>query len=176
MTMPSRLRKSVLAVHLTCSVGWTGAAAAYLVLVVVALTDRDGGSVRDAILVMESIDRFVIVPTALAALLTGLILSLGTPWGLFRHYWVVFTLLLTVFAVFVLMEYSQTLSRMASSAARPGLSGAELAVLRDPGHAVHTIGGLVLLLVVTALNVYKPRGMTRYGWRRQQERRATSVP
>ena len=29
--------------------------------------------------------------------------------------------------------------------------------------------GLVVLIVLTALSVYKPRGMTRYGWRKQQE-------
>jgi hypothetical protein len=26
-----------------------------------------------------------------------------------------------------------------------------------------------VLLVILVLNVYKPRGMTRYGWRKQQE-------
>ena len=30
-------------------------------------------------------------------------------------------------------------------------------------------GALLVLLVVTALSYYKPRGMTRYGWRKQQE-------
>jgi hypothetical protein len=29
----------------------------------------------------------------------------------------------------------------------------------------------VVLLVILVLNVYKPRGMTRYGWRKQQEER-----
>jgi hypothetical protein len=40
----------------------------------------------------------------------------------------------------------------------------------DLGHAV---GGLVVLLVITALNVFKPPGLTPYGWRKQQELRAT---
>ncbi len=171
MTMPPHLRKFMLAVHLASSVGWIGAAAAYLTLVVVVLANQDARTVRDAILVMQVIDWFVIIPLALAALLTGLVMSAGTPWGLFRHYWVLFTLLLTIFGVFVLTEYSLSLRQMAVVAAKPGLAGADLAMLKDPGHAVHTTGGLVLLLVVTVLNVYKPRGMTRYGWRKQQERR-----
>lgn len=29
----------------------------------------------------------------------------------------------------------------------------------------------MVLLVIQTLNVYKPRGMTRYGWRKQQEQR-----
>ncbi len=175
MSMPAPLRKFVLAVHLTASIGWIGAAAAYLTLVVVVLTSQDARTVRDAILVMASIDWFVIIPLALAALLTGLVLSVGTPWGLFRHYWVLFSLLLTVFGVFVLTEYSLSLRGMAVLAALPDLSSADLAMLKDPGHLVHTTGGLALLLVVTVLNVYKPRGTTRYWWRRQQERRAAAL-
>jgi hypothetical protein len=175
MSMPAPLRKFVLAVHLTASIGWIGAAAAYLTLVVVVLTSQDARTVRDAILVMASIDWFVIIPLALAALLTGLVLSVASPWGLFRHYWVLFSLLLTVFGVFVLTEYSLSLRRMAVLAALPGLSSADLAMLKDPGHLVHTTGGLALLLVVTVLNVYKPRGTTRYWWRRQQERRAEAL-
>jgi hypothetical protein len=34
---------------------------------------------------------------------------------------------------------------------------------------VHSVGGTVVLLVILVLNVYKPRGMTRYGWLKQQE-------
>ena len=43
--------------------------------------------VRAAFLAMESIGWFVIVPLSLAALPTGLVQSLGTEWGLFRHCW-----------------------------------------------------------------------------------------
>jgi uncharacterized membrane protein len=174
MTMSPRLRKFTLAVHLTSSVGWLGAAAAYLTLVVVVLTNDDPRTVRDAVGVMELIDWYVIIPLAAAAFITGLVLSVGTPWGLFRHHWVVFSLLLTAFGIFVLVEYSLTLREMAAVASNPTFSGADLDVLKDPGHAVHDAGGLGLLLTVTVLNVYKPRGLTRYGWRKQQERRTVA--
>jgi hypothetical protein len=49
--------------------------------------------------------------------------------------------------------------------------GAQLAQLG--GDLSHAVGGLVVLLVITALNVYKPHGLTPYGWRKQQELRAT---
>ena len=39
---------------------------------------------------------------------------------------------------------------------------------------VHSVGGTVVLLVILVLNVCKPRGMTRYGWRKQQEERRAS--
>jgi hypothetical protein len=34
--------------------------------------------------------------------------------------------------------------------------------------------GLVVLLVIQVLNLYKPPGLTRYGWRKEQEQRAQS--
>lgn len=43
------------------------------------------------------------------------------------------------------------------------------------GSLPHSIGGLIVLLVATILSVYKPRGVTRYGWRKQQKRRPEST-
>ena len=37
------------------------------------------------------------------------------------------------------------------------------------GDLFHAVGGLVVLLVPLVLNIYKPPGKTRYGWRRTQE-------
>src|SRR6266566_8954583 len=116
MTMPPHLRKFMLAVHLASSVGWIGAAAAYLTLVVVVLANQDARTVRDAILVMQVIDWFVIIPLALAALLTGLVMSLGTPWGLFRHYWVLISLVLTILSTVVLLLHMPTVSSLAGMA------------------------------------------------------------
>jgi hypothetical protein len=44
------------------------------------------------------------------------------------------------------------------------------------GDLLHPGVGLVVLLAIQVLNVYKPPGMTRYGWRRQQALRAASQP
>ena len=93
--MTLRLRKLALTAHITFSVGWLGAVVAYLALAIVGLTSRDAQIVRAAYLSMELIGWFVIVPFSLAALLTGLVQSLGTQWGLFRHYWILVKFLLT---------------------------------------------------------------------------------
>jgi hypothetical protein len=98
MTVTPGLRKLALAAHLTCSVGWIGAVVAYLALGISAATSQDTQTVRAAWSAMELTGWFVIVPLAVAALLTGLVMSLITPWGLFRHYWVLIALVLTVFA------------------------------------------------------------------------------
>jgi hypothetical protein len=168
--MPSGLRKFALAVHLTGSVGWVGAVAAYIPFDVATVTSRDGQALRAAYLAMESIARSVIVPLALASLITGLIVSLGTKWGLFRHYWVLISLVLTTLATVVLLVETRTIGALADMAADPTMSGEDLRAL--PSTLGHSVGGTVVLLVVLVLNIYKPRGMTRYGWRKEQHRRA----
>jgi hypothetical protein len=81
MTMPPGLRKLMLAAHLSCSLGWIGAVVAYLALGVAAATSQDAQTVRAAWIAMELTGWYVIVPLALAALVTGLVMALGTPWA-----------------------------------------------------------------------------------------------
>jgi len=161
MTLAPAVRKLTLTVHLTCSVGWIGAVVAYLTLGVAAVTTPDAQIVRAAWTAMDVTGWWAIVPLALAALATGLVLSLGTRWGLFRHYWVLISLAATLLCAVVLLLHMPSVSAVA--AAGQGGAGGDL------GHAGV---GLAILLGIAVLNVYKPRGLTRYGWRRQQEERA----
>ena len=86
MTMTPSLRKFLLTTHVTCSVGSLGAVAGFLALAIAGLAGQDAQTVRAAYIAMALIAWFVIVPLTFAALLTGLVQSLGTAWGLFRHY------------------------------------------------------------------------------------------
>jgi DMSO/TMAO reductase YedYZ heme-binding membrane subunit len=174
MIMPPRLRKVALAAHITLTVGWIGAVAAYIALDVAAATSQDAQTLRAAYLAMGYIAWYVIMPLALASLLSGLVMSLGTKWGLFRHYWVLISLLLTIIATGVLLAETQTISYFAAIAADPTTSGDDLRALGST--LVHSVGGTLVLLVILALNVYKPRGMTGYGWRKQHEERKVSQP
>ena len=169
MTMTPRLRKFALTAHVTSSVGWLGAVAAFLALAIAGLTSRDAQIVRSAYLSMELTGWFVIVPFSLASLVTGLVQSLGTTWGLFRHYWILAKLLISIFATILLLVHMQPVSHVASVAADTTLSSGDLRGLRiqllaDAGAA------LVVLLVATTLSVYKPQGRTPYG-RKQDEQR-----
>jgi hypothetical protein len=168
--MTPRLRKFALSAHLTFSVGWIGAVLAYLALGVGAVTSPDVQTVRAAWTAMELTGWYVIVPLALASLLTGLVMALGTKWGLFRHYWVLISFALTIFATVVLLLHMPTVSSMADVAQEA--EGASLEGLG--GDLLHPGIGLVVLLVVQVLNLHKPPGLTRYGWRKQQEQRAQS--
>ena len=173
MTLTPRLRRFALTAHVTSSVGWLGAVAGFLALAVTGLSSQDAQLVRAVYLAMEATGWFVLVPLSLASLLTGLVQSVGTTWGLFRHYWVVFKLLINVFATIVLLLYVQTLEYFAGVAAETTSSDGDLSALRSPSPVLHAGAALLLLLVATALAVYKPRGMTPYGQRRQHAQRST---
>jgi hypothetical protein len=167
--MTPGVRKFALTVHVSASVGWLGTVVAFLALAAAGLTSDDAETVRAAYLTMELIGGYALVPLALASLVTGLVQSLGTTWGLFRHYWVVFKLVINVFATIVLLLYMQTLDDYASVAAETTLSSGDLSQLRSTSPLLHAGLALVLLLFATTLAVYKPRGLTPYGLRKQRE-------
>ena len=175
MTMTPRLRKFALTAHITFSVGWLGAVVPYLALAIVGLTSHDGQMVRAAYLSMELIGWFVIVPLGLAALLSGLVQSLGTPWGLFRHWWIVAKFLLTTGATIVLLGHMEAVSHMSGIAAKTTLSSADFRGLRVQ-LVVHAAGGLLVLFAVTGLSLFKPWGMTTYGRRQVSQADSPSRP
>lgn len=173
MIMPPLVRKLALILHVTSSVGWLGAVAAFLALAVVGLISQDGLVVQAAYIAMDVITSFVIVPLSLASLVTGLVQSLGTPWGLFRHYWVLAKLVITIPSTLILLTHTQAIRYMAIAASAMPLSSSDFPRLRV--QLVVTAGAAIAaLLVTTVLSVYKPRGLTPYGWRKQREQRLPS--
>ena len=168
MRMAPRVRKFALTAHVIASVGWLGSIVAFLALAVAGVSSDDAQMVRSVYLVAEPLGWFVVAPLALASLLTGLIQSLGTTWGLFRHYWVLFKLGINLFATVILLLYTQTVGVLANTAADPS---SDLGELQGPTFVLHSGAALLLLLVATGLAVYKPRGMTAYGRRKQREPR-----
>ena len=173
MRMGPRLRRAALAAHVTTSVGWFGAVLVFLAVALIGLSARDPLAVRGAYVLMEQASWLVLVPLACASLVTGVVQSLGTSWGLFRHYWVLFKLVLTVLATLVLLAYLPTFELMARTAADPG---ADLAAVRNASPVLHAGAALLVLLAATVLAVHKPRGLTRYGWRKTRGRAATGAP
>ncbi|MEX0628793.1 MAG: hypothetical protein WEB63_07720 [Cucumibacter sp.] len=168
MTLTPFLRKFWLTLHVALSVGFLGAVAAFLALGVNGLISQEPQTVRGVYLAMELITWSIIVPLSFASLVTGLVSSLGTVWGLFRHYWVLLKLLLTVLVAIVLLLQAQSIGYLASVVDERVLSGADHYALRI-SLVVHAAGGLLVLLVITTLSVYKPQGLTRYGWRTLRE-------
>ena len=101
---------------------------------------------------------YMILPLAAVSFITGVVASLGTPWGLFRHYWVLVKLLLTVFITVILLIHMQPIDALAAAAAKtaridPGLYGAQRLMV------IASACAIVVLLWLTGLSVYKPRGL-----------------
>ncbi len=166
MIMRPNVRKFVRTAHVIFTVGWLGAVAAFLALAIAGLTSPDAQLVRASYLGMDLIARFVIVPLSLIPLLlTGPILSLGTPWGLFRHYWIIVKLVINFLSTVILLIHLRPIRYMAQIAAAGMITSTARPVQIQLVAAA--AAGLVALLVATGLAVYKPRGMTVYGWRKQ---------
>lgn len=166
--MPLPVRRLLLTAHVTTSVGWIGAVCVFVALAVIGLTSNDVAVVRGAYLVMERAAWLTLIPLAFASLVTGIAVSLSTTWGLFRHYWVVFKLLITVFATVVLWIYMETFRQMATAAGEPTRA---LDMVRNPSPLLHSVLALLILVVATVLAIYKPQGVTPYGRRKQLHER-----
>jgi hypothetical protein len=155
-TMRPRYRKPLLTAHVTFSVGWIGAALSLYVLALVAMIRKDVQLQQAADSSMDVIGWYVLVPFAFASLLTGLVLSLGTTWRLFRYYWVTAKLVVNLIATVVLIVWLLTRNEIPELLSR-------VHELRD--HASTAVG---LLLVAVVLAVYKPFGMMWYVRRNRQ--------
>ncbi|MBB3111795.1 hypothetical protein FHS18_003863 [Paenibacillus phyllosphaerae] len=168
MMMTQGIRKFTLTVHITTSVGWLGAVAVFLALATTGLISENDQLVRSSYIVMDVITKSVILPLSIASLISGVIQSLGTKWGIFRHYWVVVKLILTIIAAIVLILQLEPISYIAAQAYGSPLTSGSFHEVRL-SLVVHAVGGIVVLLSIIALSVFKPRGITRYGWRKQLE-------
>ena len=165
------MRKALLCVHVALSTGSIGAVGAFLLLVAIGSTAPTAGAMYIAAAPIAS---FLILPLIIAALVSGIVQALVSPWGLLRHYWVLAKLVLTALALIVLLLQLDGIGVVASWAAEqggnaPGMAEARLSML------VHAAGGLVVLGLTLVLSVLKPRGLTRYGWRRAEVQRERSV-
>ena len=159
MPIPASARKILLTAHVSSSVGWFGAVAGFLALAIVGLTSGNGSLAWGAYLAMDLTTWYVIVPLAVLSVLTGVISSLGTMWGLFRHYWVLVKLLITLVCSVILAIHMRPIELLAAAATRArsidaSLHSAQAMMVYASGAA------LAALLVLTALSVFKPRGLT----------------
>jgi hypothetical protein len=173
MIMAPGLRKFALTAHIMSSIGWFGAVAAFLALAIAGIISKEAQLVEAAYLAMELTTWFVIVPLAFVSLLSGVVSSLGTNWGLFRYYWVLLKLLITIFVTVILLMHTQPIDLLASAAAKTTpfdtvLQSQQLLMVYASSAT------LVVLIVLTVLSVYKPPGMTGFGARKWRDQRALS--
>lgn len=173
-TMRPPVRKLVLTTHVGTSVGWPGAVTVFIALAAIGFTSPDIQIVRSVLLLMEPAAWYVLVPLALTSLLTGIIQSLGTAWGLFHHWWVIIKLLIAVVATIILVIYMSTFNQMALIAADSTSTNAALRSFAGSA-LLHGVVAWFALQVAVGLSIYKPRGVTRYGYRKQTQNHPRST-
>src|SRR5262245_32635329 len=81
-------RKTLLVLHAVTGIGWMGVDIALLVLLIAARTTNDPILVVSGFNAIRMIVPIAVPPLSLGILVTGLILGLGTRWGLVRYWWV----------------------------------------------------------------------------------------
>jgi hypothetical protein len=153
-------RKTTLLVHILAAGAWIGID---VIVAVLVLTGRYAGSVTTRSLAYQALATFVVWPmltSGLVSLATGIILGLGTKWGLVRYWWVAVKLVLNLVLCTLIVLVLQ-----------PGMGevgdyGRELLTGRPAADRVSTLFfppavSLTTLTVATALAVFKPWGRTR---------------
>jgi hypothetical protein len=159
--MTPRLSKALLTSHITFSLGWLGAVAVFLALAITGLTSDDILLARASLIAMEISAWFVIVPFCLTSLFTGVIQASMSRWGLFKHYWVVVKLFLTVTSTALLLLHMKPISYLAGVATAPSFSNSQNSVqLIDL--IVKAGAAILVLLFITAISVYKPWGKVQF--------------
>jgi hypothetical protein len=159
MTMSPQFRKLVLTAHITFSVGWLGAVAVFLIHAITGLNSPNLSIVQAAYLAMELSASLLIVPFCFGALVSGVVQSLGTQWGLFKHYWIVIKLILTIIITVLLLLHLEPIGNMAETAmtSTSTLSNIENRGLREQ-LVIQAAAAFLILLAITTISVYKPWG------------------
>jgi hypothetical protein len=155
--MKPAARKSLLTVHVICSVGWLGAVGAFLAMNIVGLTSSDSELARAMFRAMNVAGLYVIVPASIGCVASGILQGVWTQWGLLRHRWVAIKLLIGVFATILLLLHQFTAVAEAASRAERGVPVGALGVqlVFDSSLAV------AALLFATGLSTFKPWGQVK---------------
>ncbi|MFF4246053.1 DUF2269 domain-containing protein [Streptomyces sp. NPDC001822] len=159
------VRRSILVSHVAVSVGWLGLTVCLLVLGLAAFLTDDPGMAVAATRAMKVLADWLVTPVALLSLVSGLILALGTPWGLARHRWVWVKFWLTLIA-----------TGLSVFSLRPGIDEAVARGAADIDLVIAPSVATATYLFVTAISVVKPWGPTRRGRLRRRSRETGRLP
>ena len=161
VTRGFRLRKTAhkvaLTAHVLSSVGWFGVAVVVVFCGITATVTSDP-TLPVALYRAMHASLWLSTPTGVVAVGTGVVLSLGTVWGLVRHRWVVAKIGISAA---VIVTDALVISSATASAASTGIASSPL---RDG-----TIAHCIVLAVATGLSIFKPKGRTPHGRRSRPE-------
>lgn len=149
-------RKAVLVLHIASVGSWLGIDVVMAVLTFTALGTDSTSTKALCFRVLELVTVWPMTVSGLTCLVTGVLLALGSKYGLTKYWWVVVKLCLNLL-----------LSTLVLVALRPGV--AELADRGEVNDLAVPIGDMIypaivsptLLMVAVILSVFKPWGLLR---------------
>lgn len=158
--LKGRTRKQVLILHILSAAAWFGID---LALITLALTSMITDDAQTAATAMKAVDLFAIWPmftAAIVCLASGIVLGLGSKYGLVKYWWVAVKLVINIaFALLIVFSLRHGVGDMADLGARLA-AGDESA--RTP---LNMLGPVIvaptLLLTAYFLSVFKPWGRIR---------------
>ncbi|MBG0852303.1 DUF2269 domain-containing protein [Streptomyces spinoverrucosus] len=168
MKLSRPARRALLVTHVTASASWLGLTLGLLALGATAATTDSAVTVEASVRAMKLFADWLLLPVAFCTLVSGLLLSLGTQWGLARHRWVYTKFWLTL-----------ATTTATAFALRPGVNAAVTAVAAGEGlpEAGDILMGPVVSLsayvFMTVISILKPWGLTRRGRRMRAAARGT---
>src|SRR5947209_814130 len=163
--LPRRVRAALLTVHVAASAGWLGLDGALVVLEVIGLHSDDQALRTGISVAMAAIACWILIPLVFASLCSGLVLAVGTQWGLARHWWLLAKT--GIAAVLTATGVVLILPRL------PHVLAGEGEPLQLRTVALRSVA-LVLLLTATGLSVVKPWGKSRLAWSRKTQATETA--
>ena len=140
--------KVLLTFHIIVSVGLLGDSAGYLAVAIHGSTAKDPATARASYQILQMFAFVFGIPLSFAALITGLLLSLGTRWSVLRYPWVTTKLLLIISVIMV----GAFVLKGGMDAMLMGRGGAEGRLIAGAAYDV------VALTIAAFLGVFKPGG------------------
>ena len=161
-------RKALLVLHVVSGISWMGVDIALLALLLTARTTDDATLVFSALNAIRIIVPLAVPSLSLSILVTGVLLGLGTTWGLFRYWWVLVKLILSlIMTLLVFVSLVPGVNQMAlldisitsADAMRASAGSVTTGLMYPP------VVSFLMLGTATVLSIFKP-------WRRTPWSRA----
>ncbi|MCC3372372.1 DUF2269 family protein [Cohnella sp. REN36] len=161
-------RKWLLTLHLLFSGLMLGEAFVFLILSLTAANTNDVGVLQACYTSMHVLSKTAVRYSVIFVIITGILLSVRTRWGLFKFYWIIAKEILTLFTVALgpIGMYAWTLQAVKLTSAEGS------SVLQDPAFIVNRgelrtgiILQILFLSAILVLSVFKP-----WGPRKQKKR------
>jgi hypothetical protein len=154
-------KDALVSLHVGVNAVWFGVALAMMLMAVANLKTTNGDELYAVNAMVKLLDDFVVIPMAIASVLTGTLLCWLTVWGFFKFYWVITkwiaTTVLISFGTFWLGPWTNSMTAIADIERVKALTNP---LFMFDIHGV-IIGGaiqVICLFVIIAISIIKPWG------------------